>query len=74
MLGYLCLTALANCENFQFYTIRSIVTGRRAMSEIVDHPADRFVVPILFAVFVVGGAITMMWLTKRPQNRLRGSE
>jgi len=33
--GYLFLTVAANLEDWQFYTLRWVVTGRSAMSEIV---------------------------------------
>jgi hypothetical protein len=55
--GYVCLTILANMENFQFYTIRSFVTGEEHMSQIVQHPADEWVAPVLLLVFCPMGAM-----------------
>jgi hypothetical protein len=56
IVGYMCLTLAANLEDWQFYTIRSLVTGKLVMSEIVAHPADRWVVPVLLAASVSLGA------------------
>lgn len=55
ILGYVLLTILANLEPWQFYTIRSLVTGKTVMSEIVAHPADRWVQVALFLGFIFGG-------------------
>ena len=55
--GYMLLVVLANLEDFQFYTLRSAVTGRTAMSQIVEHPADRWIAPALFVVFLSAGAV-----------------
>ena len=52
--GYLVLVIAANLENWQFYALRSLVTGQTVQSEIVAHPAGRWVVPALPAVFVGG--------------------
>jgi hypothetical protein len=68
-LGYVCLTIFANLEGWQFYTIRSLVTGETAMSRIIEHPADRWVVRSLFFVFVLGGAFVGMWLARRRAAR-----
>ncbi len=67
--GFLCLTIAANLGEWSFYTLRSLVTGRTAMSEIVYHPADTFVVPLLLVVFVGGGAMSGVWLRKRFVSR-----
>ncbi len=61
--GYFVLTVAANLETWQFYRLRSWVTGRVVMSEIVAHPADRWVVPVLLALFVGGGAAAAVLLT-----------
>lgn len=58
--GSLCLTVVAHLEEWQFYTVRALVTGRSAMSQIVAHPADRWVVLAHFGVFILGGAIVGM--------------
>lgn len=55
--GYLCLFILANAEDWQYYTIRSFVTGKTAMSDIIMHPADRWIAPILFVTFIFSGSI-----------------
>jgi len=67
--GFLGLILLANWEGFQFYTIRSLVTGKTAMSEIVSHPADRWVVPVLYAVFLGGGAVAGVLIARRRRSR-----
>ncbi len=64
-LGYVGLTILANLEDWQFYTIRSFVTGEIAMSEITQHPADRWVMFSLIFGFILGGAAVGFWLARR---------
>ena len=59
--GYLGLFILANVEDWQYYTIRSLATGKTVMSEIVEHPADRWVAPVLFATFIsIGSALGIL--------------
>jgi hypothetical protein len=65
VIDYLCLTVVANLEDWQFYTLRSFVTGRLAMVEIVDHPADRWIVPILLTAFVTAGAVGGILVARR---------
>lgn len=62
--GYLCLIVAANLEDWQFYTIRSFVTGQSVMSQIVEHPADRWVVPVLSVVFVSFGSALGIFLAR----------
>jgi hypothetical protein len=55
------LVIAANLENWQFYSIRTFVTGKSVMSEIVIHPADRWVVPVLLVVFIsLGSALGIL--------------
>jgi hypothetical protein len=68
-LGYLCLSIFANLEGWQFYTVRSLVTGETSMQGITEHPADRWVVLSLFVGFVFGGAFVGVWLTRRRAGR-----
>ena len=65
VIGYILLTILANLEQWQFYTIRSFVTGRTAMSEIVEHPADGWVQLILLLVFTFGGLYAGLRIARR---------
>src|SRR5262249_50230051 len=51
-IGYTACATAANLEDFQFYTIRSWATGKEAMSEIVEHPADRWIIIGLVSLFV----------------------
>jgi len=51
-------------EAWQFYTIRSTLTGETAMSRIVAHPADRWIVLGLFTSFVFGGAFAGFWVAR----------
>jgi len=67
--GYFVLVVAANLEDRHFYTLRSLVTGRAAMSEIVAHPADCWVIRVLLAVFVGGGAMAAILLA-RPSRQL----
>ncbi|WP_020476093.1 hypothetical protein [Zavarzinella formosa] len=74
VIGYAVLVAVANLESTSFYTIRSFVTGRQSLSEIIDHPADRWVAPVLMAVFVgVGGAVAGVLLSwrSRPMDQTK---
>jgi hypothetical protein len=68
--GYLCLTILANLEDWQFYTLRSLVTGKSAMYEIVDHPADAWVVPVLLVLFIFTGAASGVLVAGRFRPRV----
>ena len=73
-LGFMFLTILANMESWQFYTIRSTLTGETAMSQITQHPVDRWIVFGLFVSFIFGGAFTGFWvrvatLANLPENR-----
>jgi hypothetical protein len=74
--GYLSLTVMANLETWQFYTLRSLVTGRTVMSEIVEQPIDRWVVPVLLVVSVGGGAVVGMLLARwsRPRAGRRAEQ
>jgi hypothetical protein len=63
--GYGVLTILANLEDWQFYTLRSFVTGETAMSEITQHPADWWLRMILLFSAVLGGATAGFWIARR---------
>jgi hypothetical protein len=63
-IGYFALCIAANLENWQFYTLRSFVTGRTAMSQIVADPADRWVTPVLLVLFVSGAAVAGALFTR----------
>jgi hypothetical protein len=63
--GYVFLTFLANMESWRFYTIRSTLTGETAMSQITQHPADRWIVSGLFVSFVFGGAFLGFLVARR---------
>lgn len=72
VVGYGAFVVAANSEGWQFYTIRSFVTGRKVMSEITMHPADQWVKPMLFFLFVgvgvLGGVLSVgplkQWLNR----------
>ena len=65
-IAYVYLVVAANLEDFQFYAIRSLVTGKSAMSEIVDHLVDRWIVPLLMVATVsfgtLSGVVIARWL------------
>ena len=63
--GYVLLIVLANMEDWQFYTIRSTITGETAMSQIVQHRADRWIFLLLHILFVLGGAFAGIWTARR---------
>lgn len=69
LVGYLCLTVMANLERWQFHSIRSWVTGKSAMSDIVAHPADQWVIPVLLVAFVCGGAACGVWIASQLKSR-----
>jgi hypothetical protein len=54
--GFTLWIIAGNREDLSFYTIRSFVTGKTAMSEIMEHPADPWVYWGLVTVFIGGGA------------------
>jgi len=73
--GYACLTIAANLEDWQFYTIRSFVTGKTVMSEIVAHPADRWIAPMLLVVFgFLGGALGLLFARWTERWRVAGAD
>lgn len=53
--GFVLLTVLASMESRPFYTIRSTLTGESAMSRIVAHPADDWILLGLASGFILGG-------------------
>ena len=65
LLGYVTWAILASLENFQFYTIRRTLTGETNMPEIIDHPADRWIVLGLFLSFIFGGVFVGFWIARR---------
>ena len=73
--GYLACTVAANLEQFQFYTIRQWVTGKTAMSEIIYHPADRWIIPAIVGFFVLSGAgwgMLIVWWFQTGKRRRQG--
>jgi len=68
LVGYVSLVIFANLESWQFYTIRSAITGESAMSRIIAHPADPWIKLGLFAAFIGGGFAAGIWLARR--NRI----
>jgi hypothetical protein len=69
--GYVCLALFANLESFQFYTIRSFVTGQSAMSEIMEHPADQWVGLVIWVVFLGCGAAVGVRVSQWIWSRFR---
>jgi hypothetical protein len=63
--GYFCLFIVANLEDIQFYTIRSLVTGKESGIEIISHPADEWVAPVLLVVFVLTGSVLGILTARR---------
>ena len=72
--GYFCCVFAANLEDWQFYSIRSFVTGRTAMSEIVAHPADGWVFDVIWTLFVAGGATVGVLVAQQFQSGRRGDQ
>ena len=54
--GFFVAIVVGNFENFAFYSVRSWVTGRTAMSDIVRHAADGWIIPAIYGLLVVTGA------------------
>jgi hypothetical protein len=69
--GYVLLVIFANLESWQFYTIRSAITGESAMSRITMHPADPWIKLGLFVAFIGGGIAAGIWLARRRGGTLR---
>jgi hypothetical protein len=68
--GYGVCTIIANCEDYQFYTVRKLVTGKSAMSQIMEHPADKWITPgIVVFSLLVGALVGYLYaLRKWPEN------
>jgi hypothetical protein len=70
--GYSACTVAGNLEEYPFFTIRQWVTGKTVMSEIVHHPASKWIIPILVSFFVLGGAtvgvLTWLWIERARIN------
>ena len=64
-LGYVLWHLLGSLEDWQYYAIRSAVTGETAMSSIIAHPADRWVVWGLFLGFIFGGTFAGFAIARR---------
>ena len=62
--GFLFLTMLASIEVWPFYTIRSTLIGESAMSRIVAHPADRWIVLGLTSGFILVGTFAGLRLAR----------
>jgi hypothetical protein len=71
LIGYIFFTILANLEPWQFYTIRSFVTGKTAMSDITAHPADPWVQLGLFLGFIFGGTYVGFRIARRQRTTLQ---
>ena len=57
-IGYVGLFIYANSEEWVFYSLRSYATGEKAMSQIVQHPADYWVCLSVWTSFIGGGALS----------------
>jgi hypothetical protein len=72
--GYITCTIVANMETYQFYSLRCLATGRTEIHDIRDHPVDRWIIPIIVAVFVFGGAIlgylANVWVERKKRRHL----
>jgi hypothetical protein len=69
--GFTAYFIAGNLEDWAFYAIRSRVTGKSVMSEIVDHPADKWVIPLLLILFpLTGGLLGVLtaWLLPLVRN------
>ncbi len=66
--GYFACTFAANLEKFQFLAIRQWVTGKTSVSEITNHPADKWIVPALVSFFSLVGAGLGMFILWRFQS------
>ena len=71
-IGYLLWTTAANIEDFEFYAIRRWVSNKSVMSEIVLHPADKWIGIGLAGILILGGATIGMLIAWRYCNRSRG--
>lgn len=53
-----------NMENFGFFRIRQWITGKTVMSEIIHHPADQWIIPVLELLFILIGTISGILFAK----------
>jgi hypothetical protein len=51
--GFVAFVVAGNMEYSAFFSIRQSVTGQSALSGIVSHPADRWIIPAIMVVFVL---------------------
>jgi hypothetical protein len=75
--GELAFTIARHLEGFPFYTIRQWVTGKSAMSEIIYHPADNWIIPALEVFFDLSGValgLLIVWWFQSVKNRRRERE
>jgi hypothetical protein len=63
--GFVAYVFAGNIEGVAFFSIRQMVTGEKHLSGIVQHPNDRWIIPAIMAVFVLGGAAFGMRLAHR---------
>jgi hypothetical protein len=70
--GFLAFVFFGNLEDSCYYRIRSMVTHETTLSEITRHPADRWIIFVIFATFIVGGGALgtcNYWLRQSKKKR-----
>jgi hypothetical protein len=57
-IGYLACCVIAAMEEFPFFAIRRLITGKPTMSQIILEPADGWIIPSVTALLVLAGGLT----------------
>jgi hypothetical protein len=65
IVGALLLVTLAQFERLEFYALRSFLTGESDVAEIVSHPADVWILTVLFVAVVFGCALVGFFVAPR---------
>ncbi|QVL30946.1 hypothetical protein KIH39_19120 [Telmatocola sphagniphila] len=63
-IGYALSTVVANLERYQFYTVRSIVTGKTSINLIVEDPGDKDAYLMIVTFFLSLGFLLSIGILK----------
>ena len=66
--GYFLFFVIAGAEDWEFYTIHSLITGRPAMTPVMEQSGDLWIPSALCAMLVGVGAASAFWVAKDPSK------
>src|SRR5262249_14675971 len=67
--GYLAFVLAYNLEDWPFYRLRSWVTGKTAIAEIIEQPADDWITLVLLLLLILSGVTIGIFIARRIQQR-----